>query len=145
MQHMVHTGKLPGALHGDHVLGVCHHTDQAVVAALVVADGAKIPVRQILAAGAQMHRFFRVNDGVGKLPGILLRHTQQMKGQPLCRLAADARQLGKLLRQPFQSGGKIPHQNRPPRFSPPVSFAMLWEASASALRMASLTAATTIS
>ena len=101
VQHMVNAGKFPRPLHCDHVLRVGDHADDAVVAALVVTDRADVAIRQILADGAEMHRFFCLGQHGGKLRDLILRQAQEVKRQPLRRLAADAGELCKLLGQPL--------------------------------------------
>ena len=110
MEHVVHPLVLPGALHGHHVLGVGHHADDAAVPPGGGADGAgPLPLGQVLAHGAAGDGGLGLEDGVGKGPGRLLRLVQQIEGQALGALAAHAGQLGKLLHQIFQGGGKILH------------------------------------
>ena len=112
VQHMVYAGKLSGTLHCNDVLRLRNNADQAVVALLVVADGAKLPVGQIPADRTQVDGLLGLDDGVGKLLRLLCGEGQEIKCQPLCGLAADARQLCELLCQPLQSGGKIAHRLR---------------------------------
>ena len=73
MQHMVHAVVFPGALHGDNVLRLRHDADEAVVALLILADGADVAIRQVLAHGAQVDRLPRLEQGVGEFLRLLLR------------------------------------------------------------------------
>ena len=105
MQNMIHAGVFPGPLHGDHVPGFSHDANQTVVALLVVTDGAKVPIRQILAHRAGMHLRPGVQDRLGEFLGVLPGHAQGVQRQPLGAFCADAGEARKLLRQPLQSGG----------------------------------------
>ena len=73
VQHMVHAVVFPGALHGDNVLRLRHDADEAVVALLILADGADVAIRQVLAYGAQVDGSPRLKQGVGKFLRLLLR------------------------------------------------------------------------
>ena len=99
---MVDPAVLLGALDGHDVARALHHADGAVVAVLVGADLADLPVGQVLANRAGANLLVRLQDGVGKLLGLVLGEVQHIKGEPLGRLAADARQAGKLLDQAGQ-------------------------------------------
>ena len=73
MQHMVHAVVFPGALHGDNILWLRHDADETVVTLLILADGADVTVRQVLAHGAQVDRLPRLEQGVGEFLRLLLR------------------------------------------------------------------------
>ena len=90
MEHMVYPPVFPGALQGNHIPGLRHHTDGAPVPAFVRADGTQGKVRQILAAGAGVDTALGFQNGVRKALGLLHGHFQHMKGKPLGGLAADA-------------------------------------------------------
>ena len=75
----------------------------------IVADAADLPVGEVLADGAGVHRSLGIENGGGEGLGLVLGQAQHVKGQPLRRLAADARQPGKLLGEPLQCGGKGAH------------------------------------
>ena len=110
MEDVVAAVVLPGPLQGDDVPGIGHHADQAGVPLVAAADGAgAVPLGEVPADGTQGNGRLGGNDGVGKLPGVLLRQVENEKGQPLGGLGADARQTGELLREPLQGGGKILH------------------------------------
>ena len=38
MEHMINAPELPAALHCDHILGFCNHTDHAVIPHIVIGD-----------------------------------------------------------------------------------------------------------
>ena len=98
MEHMIQPVVLPGALHSHHVLGVCHHADNAVIPLGAGAHGAgALPLREILAHGAAVDGRFGLGDGLSKGIRLLLRQGQHIKGQALGRFSADAGQLGKVL------------------------------------------------
>ena len=73
VQHMIHAVVFPGALHGDNVLRLRHDADEAVVALLILADGADVAIRQVLAHGAQVDGPPRLEQGVGEFLRLLLR------------------------------------------------------------------------
>ena len=56
VEHMIAAMILPRLLHGGDVLGVRHHADDAVVPGFVLADRAKLLIRQVLAPGAGVDR-----------------------------------------------------------------------------------------
>ena len=109
MEHMVVAVVLPAALNGRHVPGVRHHADGGAVPLGRGADGAQAAGGEVLAHRAAGDAVLGVQDGVGKLPGLLLGKAQHVKGQALGGLAADARQPGKLLHQLFQRCGEVLH------------------------------------
>ena len=55
-EHVVATLELTGALDGDDVTGLLHHTQHVGVATLVEADPAQLPLAQVEAAGAEATR-----------------------------------------------------------------------------------------
>ena len=73
MKHMVHAAEFPGTLHGDDILGFCHHTDDILLSGRVITDGTYFPIGEILAAGTGMDRPFRFQNGVSKGLGIFQR------------------------------------------------------------------------
>ena len=73
VQHMVHAVVFPGALHGDNILWLRHDADETVVTLLILADGADVTVRQVLAYGAQVDGPPRLKQGVGKFLRLILR------------------------------------------------------------------------
>ena len=109
MEHMIDAVEFPGPLHGDHILGLRHHADHAMIPSLIITDRTDILVSQVLTDGAGPDRRFGVGNGGCKFRRRLRRHTQDVKSQPLRRLSADARQSCKLFRQPLQCGRKVPH------------------------------------
>ena len=110
MKNVIAPVVLPGPLQGDDVPGVGHHADYAGVPFVAAADGAgSLPLGKIPAHGAQGNGLLGRDNGIGKLLGVLLRQGQDKKGQPLGALGADARQPGKLLREPLQGGWEILH------------------------------------
>ena len=112
MEHMVQPLVLPGALHSSHVLGVGHHADGGLVPLGAGADGAgAVPVRQILADRAAVDRRLGTDNRLGEGVGLIIRHGQDIEGQPLGGFDAHAGQLGELL---HQSGGKVLHGFEPP-------------------------------
>ena len=121
---MVHAMVFPRPLHGDHILRLCHNADETVVALGVSADRAQLLIGQVLTDRAEANAVLRVQNGLRKALRLILRQRQDIKRQPLRRLHADAGQTRKLFGQPLKRGGKCAHQNRPPRFRPPVSLAI---------------------
>ena len=97
VEHVVVPPVLPAALNGDHVAGVSHHADGALIPLLVGADGAQPPGGEILAHRAQRHAALGVGDGVGERLRLLSGETQHMERQTLGGLIAHARQTGELL------------------------------------------------
>ena len=92
-----------------HVSGLGHHTDQARIPLGIHADGALLPVRQILTHRAGLHAFLGVHDGLGEFLRLPHGEGQDIKRQPLGGFGTDAGELAELLCQPFQGHGKIPH------------------------------------
>ena len=108
-QHMVQTVIFPGALDGDEILGIGHHTDGTLVSAGIGANGAKIALGEILAHGAGMDGPLGLHDGIRKFLRCFLRKTKHMKCQSLGSFTADTGQSCKLIRQILQCSGKILH------------------------------------
>ena len=117
MEDVVAAVVFSGPLHGDDVLGVRHHADDAAVPLVAGADGTQpVPLRQVLADGTERDGVLGVPHGLGKGLHLLLRQGEDEEGQALGGLAADARQAGKLLHQGLQGRGKIFHRDRVPLF-----------------------------
>ena len=109
MKDMVDTPEFPGPLHSDHILWLGDHTDRTSVPAVIIADGAYFPVRQVLANRAGVDLALCFQNSVGKALGILERKLQHMKSQTLGSFSADTRKAGKLIRKILQRRGKKLH------------------------------------
>lgn len=110
MEHMIDAVEFPGPLHGDHILGLRHHADHAMIPSLIITDRTDILVSQVLTDGAGPDRLLWLSVmAAANSAAASRRHTQDVKSQPLRRLSADARQSCKLFRQPLQCSRKVPH------------------------------------
>ena len=58
VEHMVSTPEFPGTFHSDHIPGFRNHTDNALIAHVIITDGTQLPVSQILTVGAGMYLLF---------------------------------------------------------------------------------------
>ena len=92
MQNMVEALVAARPLIGGQVAGILHDHDGAPVAARVLADRTDLLVGQVLADLAEHHMFLGIFDRVREMVDAGRRHSDDMKGQPLCRLIADSRQ-----------------------------------------------------
>ena len=110
---MVQAMILPGALDGDQVLGVGDHADGAPVPPGVGADGAQLPLGEILAHPAGVDGAAGVQNGPGKLLSAVLGQAEHMKSQSLGGFPADTRQALELLDELFQRRGVVLHLRTP--------------------------------
>ena len=84
MEHMVQSLVLPGALHSGHILGVGHHADGGLVPLGAGTDGAgAVSVCQVLTDRAAVDGRLGADDCLGKGVGLIIRHGQDIEGQPL--------------------------------------------------------------
>src|SRR5262249_7296790 len=151
-EHVVGAVVLVRALHRDHVAGLLDDTDERLVAARILADAAALLVGQVEADLAEPDPLLDLADGVRQRLGVLTGGAQDVEGEPLRRAAADAGELGEL-RDEALDGRRVgavhsPGSPRPPsapRSSPAVAPPSFFSASSWALRIASLTAASTMS
>ena len=101
---------LTGALHGDDVLGVGHHTDGTAVPAETGTQGARaVTFRQILTDRTACNGLLCLQNGLGEGLGLLFGEVQHVKSQPLGGFGADAGQTVEVLYQGLQGGGKVLH------------------------------------
>jgi hypothetical protein len=82
------------------------NADNALIACGARAINAGIDIGDVVAVGAKSQLLFKFADGVSKCAGILGAGSQNMKGQPLGILGADARQLLEFFNEPRHGLGK---------------------------------------
>src|SRR5689334_24016070 len=130
-EHVVAAAVLVRALDRDDVAGLLDHADQLGVAALIQADRAARPLREVEADLAERDLLLDVADRLGQRGGVLAGGAPDVERQPLRRPLADAGQLGELgdealerrcehylfLRRAARFGGAPP--GRPPPPPPP--------------------------
>src|SRR5690606_34645017 len=147
--HVVEAVVLPGALDDEHVFRLFHDADGGPVAGFVPADGARVGVGNGAADGAVNRLLPRLHDGLSQIDGVLPAARDDVIGQSLRRLGADARQLVQLVDKTGDGPGVVTHAaynpGMPGMLSPPVTFAISSAAISLAERSASLTAASTMS
>lgn len=147
VQHVVQTLVFARALEGRDVARRLDHADGGAVARGVRADGAQLPLREVLADLAAVEHRVRVLNGLREGERLLARHREDLICQPRRPLSADAGELRKLLDQPLERlclichFSDVPSQPRPGMFRPPVISAIAASDASSTLRTASLTAA----
>jgi len=100
VQHVIHTVVAPRFLNGSDVRRLFDNADQALVAGGTAAIHAGIDVRDVVAYRAEMKAGLNLPDGFSKQLGIFVTSAQDVKGEALRRLAADARQLLEFLDEP---------------------------------------------
>ena len=108
MQDVVATTELLGLLHRHDVAGVLDHTQDRAVAPGVVADRTQLPFGHVEAPGAQRGVFLHRHDGLGQPDGVLGRHLQDVEGQALRGLGADAGETSELVHQRLERAGVHP-------------------------------------
>ena len=107
-EHVVAAVELVRALDRDHVARLLHDADRRAVAALVLADAAARPHREVEADLALPDRLLHLADGVGERQRLLVGGAQDVEGQPLRGALADAGQARELGDQPVD--GRSEHQ-----------------------------------
>src|SRR3954469_16039402 len=148
LQHVVSTVELVGALDRDDVARLLDHAHERRVAALVEAVPAELTRREVEAPRAPADARLRLGDRARQSVGVFGRGLQQIEGDALRGLRADARKPAQLvderLDRTFVDRGHSPSRPpRPPMSSPAVRPPMRSCASSCAIRVASTTAATT--
>ncbi|NJM07898.1 hypothetical protein HC891_19470 [Candidatus Gracilibacteria bacterium] len=99
MQHVVETAIAAGALDGQYVERLFHHTDLRAVAALAHADRAVVAGGDIEAAFAERHLLLHLYDRLGQHTRLLIAGAQQEKGEPGCGFGANAGQTAERIDQ----------------------------------------------
>jgi hypothetical protein len=91
VQDMVHTVIKSGFLDGSNVRGLFYHANQPLIAGRAGAIAARINIRNIAAHGAQVKFFFKITDSRSQAVSVLCTGPQNVEGQALSALAANAR------------------------------------------------------
>jgi hypothetical protein len=91
-------------LDGGDVGGLLDDADEALVAGGAGAVGAGIDVCDVVAEGAEAEMLFDLADGVREGFGVLQRRTEDVKGEALRGLGADAGELAQLFDEVRRSG-----------------------------------------
>jgi len=120
MEHVIKPLIFPGALQGEDIQRFRHDAYLGAVPTLTAADDAGVRVGDVMAGGAQDDLLLYGEDGLGEGTCFLRGHADQVVGEPLGGLGADAGQLVELLDEPgYRLGGghKIGAQIRPPVFT----------------------------
>ena len=92
VEHMVKSVILVHPLESGHVARRLDHTDGGRVSFGIRADGTRVAVSKVLAAAAPLGEAPCFDYRAGQAVGLLLRHGQNGKSQPLSRLSSDAGQ-----------------------------------------------------
>ena len=64
----------------------------------VIADGTKLPIRQILTHRTGVDRMFGIHNGIGKSLRLVFRQAKHIKGKALSSFAANTGQSCELIR-----------------------------------------------
>ena len=94
-------------LQGQQIARLLDHAQQVPLPPGVAADVAFLFFRQIITVSAIPHVFLDVADGVGQRHRLAAADPQDVIGQSLGRLLADARHLGKLVDQARSRSGSV--------------------------------------
>ena len=78
MQHMIYALILSRALDSGDILWTFHHAYHAVVAPVIIADGAKVSVGIVLTFLAEMYIFMYIKYRVGESLCVLIAHTHNV-------------------------------------------------------------------
>src|SRR5581483_1370547 len=150
VQDVVETAKLLRLLHRDQIRRLLHHADFVALALAVAADVAeravlvlRVDFAEAEAAPAQAHFLAQFADGVGQEQHVAALRFQQVKGQAGGGFFADAGKLRELLHQAGERRRIQTHGISPGIFTPPVILLISAATRSRALRMPSLTAAST--
>src|SRR5437870_12551958 len=95
---------MPRLLDGGDVGGLFDHADQALVASGARAVGAGVNIGDVVADGAQPQTGLDIVNRAGESVGVVSSRAQNMKRQPLGRLAANA---GKFLQLVNETGHRF--------------------------------------
>ena len=82
--------ELARALHGKEVGDRLHHADDLVVALRIAADAARVLRSEIAADGAEPHLALEGKERLGEIARVLGRSAEDVEGEALRRLLADA-------------------------------------------------------
>ena len=96
-QHMVQAAIRAGALDGRDVARLAHHADAGAVARHVLADRALVVRGVVEAAAAKVHLLLHLQDGMRQATGLLGIGLEEVIGDALGRLGADAREPAQLI------------------------------------------------
>lgn len=87
---MVKAVVFAGFFHGQHILGVLHHANNAFIPFRTCANGAHLRIRKVLANFTAMNGLLRLDNGLGKAFCLILRLRQNEKCQSYRGFMADA-------------------------------------------------------
>src|SRR3954470_5440900 len=107
VEHMVATVELARALHGEEIGYRLDHADDLVVAPRVAADAARILRGEIAADRAEPHLALEGEERLGEIARVLRRSAQDVEGEALRRLLADAGKLCEEQREPADRVGNF--------------------------------------
>ena len=113
VEHMVSAVILVAPLDAQHVSGLRHHADGALVPPVAGADGAQLSLGEVLTYTAAVYAGLGVQDGRGKISGLLLRQTQHIKGQALGTFAPYAGERREFIYKVFKGCRKKGHIRSP--------------------------------
>ena len=102
-QHVVEAVVAARALNRLDIARLTHHADAGGVAHRVLANGALVSGGVIKAAAAKMHFLLNLQNGLGQAAGLLGIGLEQVVGDALGRLGANARQATQLIEQFLQA------------------------------------------
>jgi len=93
VQHVIDAVVIASFFDGSDVGGLFHDANQPLIAGRVRAIGAGIDVGYVVADGTKMQAGLELADGICELLGVFITGSQNVKGEALRRLAANAGEL----------------------------------------------------
>ncbi len=105
MEDVIEAAEAARAFDGQGVQGLLHHADEGTVPLGVAAEAAGVYVRQVLADGTEDDALLGLQKGLGQGPHLGQGGPQDVVGEALGALGADAWQLVELLDEPGDGPG----------------------------------------
>ena len=102
-QYVVETVVAARALNRLDIARLAHHANASGVAHRILTDGALVGRGVVKAAAAKVNLLLNLQDGLGQAARLLGVSLQQVIGDALGRLGANARQAAQLIEQFFQT------------------------------------------
>ena len=110
MKHMVGAVKMLGLFNGRDIGRLFHDADQALVARRTAAVNTRVHVRDVVAERAQPQIGLDVVDRTGESLRIFIARAQDVEGETLRALAANAGQLLQFVNQPGHGLSELGHR-----------------------------------
>src|SRR5207302_6061900 len=137
--HVIDALEVARLLDRHHVLRLLDDANQVAIAGVAAAEDARVGVGDVVADGTIGDALLHLAHGVHEAVGLFARRLENVKREPLRALGTDAGQALQLLDEADEGLGQA---HRPGIFSPPIMPPIFCDISSSALRCASLIAAT---